>query len=297
VEGLDLRPLSEEDAEPAAALQRALERALGYERETTAAELVDRWRFTDLAGCSWAFEERGGLVAVGWVLAHGEVAVVNGVVAPTWHGRGLGARLCELGEEKARDLGLPRAHQHAYEADAAARTLFASRGYHEVRRFFEMGVELDQAPAVPSWPEGIEPRPFAADDARAYYEAIGESFSEEWGFVQLPFDEWRRLRVELVDTSLYFAAWDGAEIAGVIRCEERPRRTGFVGMIGVRRNWRRRGVGRALLLHALGAFHERGTQLVSLGVDAENPTGATRLYESVGMSVRAAAVIFEKELV
>ena len=35
---------------------------------------------------------------------------------------------------------------------------------------------------------------------------------------------------------------------------------------------------------------------VTLGVDAENPTGATQLYERVGMHVEAENVVFEKTL-
>ena len=64
----------------------------------------------------------------------------------------------------------------------------------------------------------------------------------------------------------------------------------------MRKPWRGRGIGRALLLHAFGEFHRRGDVHVGLGVDAENPTGATRLYESVGMRVTKEDVIFEKDL-
>jgi len=33
-----------------------------------------------------------------------------------------------------------------------------------------------------------------------------------------------------------------------------------------------------------------------LGVDASNPTGATRLYQKVGMQVTVEDVVYEKEL-
>jgi GNAT superfamily N-acetyltransferase len=54
----------------------------------------------------------------------------------------------------------------------------------------------------------------------------------------------------------------------------------------VRRPWRHRGLARAILLASLGEFWRRGRPTVALGVDAQSLTGATRLYESVGMSVR-----------
>jgi hypothetical protein len=35
---------------------------------------------------------------------------------------------------------------------------------------------------------------------------------------------------------------------------------------------------------------------VTLGVDADSPTGATKLYERVGMVVESSAVVYEKAL-
>jgi mycothiol synthase len=70
----------------------------------------------------------------------------------------------------------------------------------------------------------------------------------------------------------------------------------FVAMLGVRPAWRRLGLGQALLLHAFGAFHAGGKRKVFLGVDSENPTGATRLYERVGMHVRLEDIVYAKDL-
>ena len=55
-------------------------------------------------------------------------------------------------------------------------------------------------------------------------------------------------------------------------------------------------LGRALLLQAFGELHARGATRVGLGVDAENPSQATRLYESVGMYVEADHATSLKEL-
>jgi ribosomal protein S18 acetylase RimI-like enzyme len=65
----------------------------------------------------------------------------------------------------------------------------------------------------------------------------------------------------------------------------------------VRRPWRQRGLGLALLLQSFRAFHERGENRVGLGVDSANETGATRLYERAGMRVVAEDVVWRKELV
>jgi len=64
----------------------------------------------------------------------------------------------------------------------------------------------------------------------------------------------------------------------------------------VRRPWRRKGLGLALLLHSFGEFYRRGRRRVGLGVDAQSLTGATRLYEKAGMRVARVYNTYEKEL-
>src|SRR5207237_10734996 len=136
------------------------------------------------------------------------------------------------------------------------------------------------------------------DAERRLDQALPEAVVGAWGCVARPFEEWKRLRREPTDvvTSLWFVAWDNAEMAGVIRCDGRKVGGGFVGALGVRGPWRGRGIGTALLRHAFVEYHRRGMPRVSLGVDAENPSGATRVYERAGMRVVAEDVVFEKDL-
>src|SRR5262249_61438762 len=94
------------------------------------------------------------------------------------------------------------------------------------------------------------------------------------------------------DPTRWFLAWAGDEVAGyALNAYERPGDPGYgwVGTLGVRRAWRRRGIGEALLYRSFGALHARGQNHVRLSVDAENTTGATRLYERVGMPVLRAS--------
>jgi ribosomal protein S18 acetylase RimI-like enzyme len=98
------------------------------------------------------------------------------------------------------------------------------------------------------------------------------------------------------DKSLWFVIRDVERIAAYARCESGRHGGGYVGMIGTRRAWRRRGLGLALLQHAFGELYGRGIRRVTLGVDSENASGATRLYERAGMHVESEHVSFEKEL-
>ena len=104
-----------------------------------------------------------------------------------------------------------------------------------------------------------------------------------------------RLGAPDFDPTLWFLVWDGPDLAAVLRGERRGD-IGWVGAIGVRERWRMQGLGLALLRHAFADWYSRGVRRVGLGVDAENPTGATRLYERAGMHIAYEAVAFEKEL-
>jgi ribosomal protein S18 acetylase RimI-like enzyme len=82
----------------------------------------------------------------------------------------------------------------------------------------------------------------------------------------------------------------------VIRNDPERNGGGYVGAIGVQRAWRGKGLGRALLVRTFAEFYARGVSRVTLGVDAQSPTGATKLYEGVGMTTENAAVVYEKAL-
>jgi GNAT superfamily N-acetyltransferase len=71
---------------------------------------------------------------------------------------------------------------------------------------------------------------------------------------------------------------------------------GWIRQLGVRRPWRKKGIGLAILHHIFGKFYARGVTRVGLGVDAQSLTGATRLYERAGMHVKNHFARFEKEI-
>ncbi len=99
------------------------------------------------------------------------------------------------------------------------------------------------------------------------------------------------------DPSLVPVVWAGDEVVAFSR--NYPKRNGdwgFIGTLGVRPAWRRRGLGLALLHESFRRFRETGETTVALGVDVENPTGATRLYERAGMRVLWQADVWQKEL-
>lgn len=295
-EGFSVRAASPSDLDAAEDIVRAEESVLrGVDAQPV--DIADFWRNANFDGASWMVERDGAPVGFAATIERRGESDCWATVRPEIAGRGVSAWLLARSEQRARAAGSAILHAGCLAENAAAVPLFHQLGYREARHFFQMRIDLEQAPA-PSTPAGVEIAPFQREDARTFHAALNEAFAEEWGWHAMSFEEWRERRLDAPDTdvSLWFIARHGGEIAGVVRCETRRDGGGWIGALGVLEPWRRRGVGRALLLHAFSEFHRRGAPHVGLGVDAENPTGATRLYESAGMRVIKEDVVYEKEL-
>ena len=296
-EGFRVRAAAAADAPAISELMVAADTVVQGWSDSTPLEVVEWWRMTDLATNSWVVED-GSVAAYGAVIPHGATAETDAFVHPAKTGLGLGSWLLRRGEERVRELGFTTVLTWCLAPDADARALFERSGYREVRRFYRMLVEHEGEPPSPDWPEGFRVSTFELDDAKEFHAALDEAFAEEWNFVSEPFDSWaeRRINVPEFDPTLWFIVREGNEIAGVLRGDPERGGTGWVGALAVRPRWRKRGLGLALLRHAFGEFYRRGQSRVGLGVDARNPTGATRLYERAGMHATYEAIAFEKEL-
>ena len=293
-EGFTVRGGALEDADAVAGLILAAEPS----EEISGAEVRDWWRGQELElDVRLVFAPDGRLAAAGDVTKRAGAASVENYVHPDFRGRGVGAHLVHWSEGRSRQLGFRVVRNAVLSTDDAARALLAGHGYRPVRHFYRMRAELGDDLVEPVWPDGIELRRLASGEERELYAADRDAFAEEWGRPQRSFEEWwsKVGGSETFDPSLTFLAWDGDRVAGYAICALEFG-GGFVNLVGVRPAWRRRGLGLALLRHAFRELRARGADAVGLGVDAGNPTGATRLYERVGMHVAFQADAYEKEL-
>jgi mycothiol synthase len=268
--------------------------------ETTADDVRREWRQLDLDNDVWLIESDGTVVALaGLHTRAADRVAAEAYVEPPHRGRGLGSALVRLMEERAADLA-PGAwlRNGVLVSNRAAVALLQQRGYKPARHFIRMTIELQEPPPEPQWPLGLEPRPFQREHAEAFNNATDEAFAEEWSHTPWTFEDFLRNRVDAPGASLdlWLAVWDGDEIAATMICDALRNERGWIGSIGVRKPWRRRGLGLALLHHAFTEFWRRGERTVGLGVDAENLIGATRLYERAGMQLAFEFVVYEKRL-
>jgi mycothiol synthase len=184
------------------------------------------------------------------------------------------------------------------ESDRRIIGAFAALGFAPARHSYRMEIGLGGEPREPSWPEGVTVRAVREDEHQRVYDAVAEVWRDTSDPIDETFDEWAHWTVksESFDSSLWFLAVAGDELAGFSLCKQSSidPNAGYVATLGVRRGWRKQGLGEALLLHSFNAFRARGWARGTLGVDASSPTGATRLYERAGMSVYRDTVFLER---
>lgn len=203
------------------------------------------------------------------------------------------------GRVRERTEAAARLFAGAWSAGDAVIAALRSRSFNHVRHSLRLTIDLTGGTPTPVWPDGISVRTRAPGDERAVYDAHMETFADSWEHEATDYAEWSHWHLNArYDPSLSFLAFDGEELAAIALCREDDAVAGlgWVSILGVRRAWRKRGLGAGLLRHAFRTFADRGCQSVVLGVDGTSLTGADRLYERVGMSVADRFEIYEKEL-
>ncbi len=225
-------------------------------------------------------------------------AFVWGTTHPAYRGLGIGTTLAGWAVARAAEVlcaapaDLPRYIETFLDAPLVhARRVYECLGLRVVRWYADMQRDLSEP--LPPMPALGSARivPYSAAEPEAIRAAHNKAFADHWGSEPIPQDLWARDVVN--DPSfrpdLSFAAMDGDEVAGysidwVAEADWAATgvRDGWIGSLGVRRAWRKRGLATGLLIAALEAFRGAGLDAATLGVDMENPTGAVGIYERVG---------------
>jgi mycothiol synthase len=300
---VELRPPRRDDATGIAAALNEFNRPAGFDLDTP--EEVDVW--LELPSIDFERDARVALVQ-GRIVGYSEASDPSGegklvymeVRADPAHPQA-GLALFDFAEEHARELSTPggRVKLWAPEGAEAWHRFVESRGYVVQRQSLRMFAGLEQEPPEPEWPAGVSVRTFRREeDEQAVYELQQETFSDQRDYVPEPFEDWRHWSLrESFDPELWFLAEAGGELVGVSLCRGEwsgDAELGWVSVLGVRRSWRRKGLGAGLLRHSFRELRARGKRRVGLGVAADNPTGAVGLYERVGMSVERRILWYEK---
>lgn len=253
---------------------------------------------------TWVVGTPNGRI-VGYACAKGRGRVrlfANVWLLPKYTGRGIGGFLLHCAEMRAGEWiaeASPGARvtmgaSWISERNQRAQRLLERYDYKNIYSFAHMQLDLDKPPAATVLGDGIVILPFHSyEDAQACYAADEEIAQDERGHVPLTLEEWRQRKIS--ETTLMFLAWDGNEVAGLVSGEI-MRDQGWIGHLGVRRPWRKQGLGMALLRRIQEEFYQRGLPKMTLNVDILSSTGAFRLYERAGMRTFFQYHTYEKEL-
>jgi ribosomal protein S18 acetylase RimI-like enzyme len=277
---LRLRELRADDAEAVAAL---FTECYGEARAIDAKE-IRSWLGNAEFEPDWlrVLDQRGEIVGYGDIWPQ-ERDLALDVAAP-----GCWDVFCDWAETSARERAIPRV-RISPPADHELARVCRDRGYVYWRSSFTMEIELDdEIPGEPVFPEGFALTTYRDTDEERLIATLNEAFGDDplWEGVTPPNFREFYLRSRGFDPALWHLAWDGGELAGFVLGYDQhgaDDSLGWVGTLGVRAPWRRRGLGEALLRTAFRSLFERGLRRVGLGVDPENVTGALDLYERVGM--------------
>lgn len=316
-EGFTARGATMDDLEPAIQLFNRWSRSIIGRDEFAGIESIrDEWQAPGVDPAEdihHIFAPNGDLVGHIEMFTNASPFVhpeIWGRIDPDYENLGIGTWMIHWAEGRAlraiseRSSGLRFAPRvGVYRQANKAKKLFEDLGYQHIRSLYHMLIEMDAPVPEAEFPEGITLRMYnPATDAEAVYRAERDAFRDHFGYVEKPFEKWKHEREHgSYDPTLFFIAIDGpsGEIAGTSLCRAHSfydEDRGWVGSLGVRRPWRKRGLGLALLRHSFNEFYRRGKRKVGLGVDAQNLTGALRLYERAGMHIGQAYDTYEKEL-
>ncbi|WP_162802763.1 GNAT family N-acetyltransferase [Ornithinimicrobium avium] len=230
---------------------------------------------------------------------------VSGGVRADHRGRGIGRELMDRMEPRAEQLVRERhPGRDAYlraggglEGSSASRMLRA-RGYRVVRYYDELARPLRGGIQVPE-PPGVELLSPTAQHEQAARTAHNDAFRDHWGSGPQSAETWHdhwTARSGRPEVSTLAVTPQG-EVLSYVLCTEWVDRQLYVDLVGTVRAARGRGLARAALLRTVDLAGRSGAyDVIELGVDSENPSGATRLYEGVGFVPKLRTTAMQRDL-
>jgi mycothiol synthase len=305
-DGYTVRPSTRDDIEAIARLVQTIDRhdegivepVRGFIEDDWANPLFDAEQDTllvtagtgDVAayGTAWGIEPSTSVEA--WINIH-----------PDHRGRGLGTWLVGWAEARSRRYlalhGASTLLRPVVSSSGAGGAFLEGLAYRHVRTFWHLERRLEGTEDAGNVPDGVSIRPYRDGDGPTVHRVIEASFHDHFGFEPMAYDAWEAadLRAPSTDLSLVFLAEHGGAVVGVLTAgflEEES----WVHELGVLEGHRGTGIGRALLRRVFAELAARGRKVVKLNVDGENRSGATRLYESVGMSPGRSWHFYEKRI-
>ena len=320
-ENVVLRNYRPDDVEALVALINAADEYDQLERATTVEEFTHEMTWPNYHPETDCFLAYKG----GWLVGYADfffrqgtegtdsVFYTWGVVHPRWRRLGVGRRLMAALYQRAAERAAPVEdgtiyfHAGARSVEEDRKALFESLGMAPVRYFVNMVRPINNGLPPVEMPAGFRLRPFdPARDVETVWRVDVESFQDHWGFTGFPLEEFEHwvqephFRPELC---LLAEEEASGRVVGIGLNKIDPgwiahtgRQEGYVNTLAVLREYRQQGLGTALLAQSLRVLRQAGMEAAHLGADAENLTGAVRIYERLGFQVRKTSIAYRKTI-
>ena len=176
-------------------------------------------------------------------------------------------------------------------------------GFKFIRHFYELKLDLNNIRLPDFEPSGYIIRSLEPDETDKLTLIQNRAFADSWGFnPNTPAEIEYRINLSTCSPENIMMAYLKNRPIGYcwtrIMMEKKPAAGGMKGeihMLGVDPDFRKKGIGRNVLLAGLADLKSRGATIVELTADGEDPA-ALSLYKSVGFQVCSRSDWFEKTL-
>ncbi len=231
-------------------------------------------------------------------------------IMPKWRNQGIETAMIHWCETRLKVIakGQPQDSKRLYQTYSSEfkpilNEILESNSYNAARFGIEMSRPLENIPEA-ELPEGIEVRPVTSEDYRKVWDASMEAFRDHWGYAEPTEEDFISYKgSKYFQPELWQVAWDGDEVVSSVQNyiehnqnEKFHRKRGWTENISTRRQWRRRGIARALIVRSMHMHKAKGMTEVALGVDTNNPNGALQLYQSLGYKKDKTEITYRKPM-
>jgi mycothiol synthase len=218
-------------------------------------------------------------------------------VHPNLRSEGLEKDIIKWGENRLREVekerNLPAKLRTYSRVDKTDEILLLEKQGFEVDRYFlTMVRSLAEPIPTPEFPADFALTHVSGEqDIQPWVEMFNQSFIDHWNHHDLTAETvryWMQDANYQPELDLIAISGD-RKFAAFCDCQIKPQKNarsgtkdGWIELLGTRRDFRKMGLGKAMLLAGLHSLKAAGANTAKLSVDADSLTGATKLYKSVG---------------
>jgi len=230
-------------------------------------------------------------------------AILECLIHPMHRKKGIGTKLIRRAVRHAEEAESKVVQACIPQINLPAKNLAARLSFKFIRQFYELQLDFNNIRLPDLEPSGYIIRNLGHDEADKLTQLQNRAFADSWGFNPNTPDEISyRINLSSCSPENIMMAYLKNHPIGYcwtrIMLEDNSAAGGMKGeihMLGVDPAYRKKGIGRNVLLAGLADLKSKGVTIVELTADGEDPA-AIGLYESVGFKLCSRSEWYQKKL-